>query len=63
MIAGEGLRSGERIHGTSVLDLTPTVLTLFGLPVGDDMDGVPQLQAWADPPPACRSSERMPTDC
>ena len=57
VMAGPGLRSGERIHGTSVLDLTPTVLALFGLPVGDDMDGVPQLQAWADPPPV----ERIPS--
>ena len=57
VMAGPGLRSGEKIHGTSVLDLTPTVLALFGLPVGDDMDGVPQVQAWADPPPV----ERIPS--
>ena len=50
VMAGPGLRRGERIHGCSVLDVTPTVLTLFGLAVGDDMDGQPQVQAWAEPP-------------
>lgn len=50
VMAGHGLRQGERIHGSSILDVTPTVLTLFGLPVGDDMDGQPQVQAWEDPP-------------
>lgn len=50
VMAGPGLRQGERIHGSSVLDVTPTVLTLFGLPVGDDMDGTPQVQAWQEAP-------------
>ncbi|QPN63876.1 alkaline phosphatase family protein [Synechococcus sp. CBW1004] len=50
VMAGPGLRQGERIHGTSVLDIAPTVLTLFGLPVGLDMDGNAQVQAWQDPP-------------
>ena len=57
VMAGHGLRCGEKIHGTSVLDLTPTVLTLFGLPVGDDMDGAAQIQAWVDPP----AIERIPS--
>ena len=37
--AGPGVRRDERIYGCSVLDLTPTVLHLFGLPVGRDMAG------------------------
>lgn len=37
--AGPGLRKDELIHGVSLLDITPTILTLFGLPVGQDMDG------------------------
>lgn len=36
---GPGIRKGQVIHGASILDLTPTVLTMFGLPVGSDMDG------------------------
>ncbi|HMV18023.1 MAG TPA: alkaline phosphatase family protein [Zoogloea sp.] len=39
LIAGPGIRRDHLIHGASVLDVTPTVLTLFGLPVGEDMDG------------------------
>ena len=50
VMAGPGIRAGERIHGSSVLDVTPTLLTLFGLPVGADMDGTPQVQAWETPP-------------
>lgn len=37
--AGEGIEKDERIYGSSVLDIAPTVLHLFGLPVGRDMDG------------------------
>ncbi len=38
---GPGIRKGETVSGASVLDLTPTVLNAFGLPVGEDMDGKP----------------------
>ena len=50
VMAGPGLQRGERIYGSSILDITPTVLTLFGLPVGADMDGTAQIQAWEQPP-------------
>ena len=50
VMAGPGLQRGERIFGSSILDITPTVLTLFGLPVGLDMDGTAQIQAWEKPP-------------
>ena len=36
---GPGILKDERIYGASVLDITPTILSLFGLPVGKDMDG------------------------
>ena len=39
--AGPGLRRDELIHGAGPLDITPTVLALFGVPVGADMDGRP----------------------
>ncbi|CAN5386793.1 hypothetical protein BH09PLA1_BH09PLA1_23570 [soil metagenome] len=41
MIAARGpaIRKDERIYGASVLDIAPTILRLFGLPVGQDMDG------------------------
>ncbi|MHC4140346.1 MAG: alkaline phosphatase family protein [Planctomycetota bacterium] len=40
---GPRIRKGERVYGASVLDITPTILTLLGLPVGADMDGKPLL--------------------
>lgn len=36
---GPGIKKGEKIYGTSLLDITPTLLSLFGLPIGLDMDG------------------------
>ena len=36
---GENIKQDERIYGASILDVTPTILTMFGLPVGEDMDG------------------------
>ena len=47
---GPGIRKGEVIYGASVLDLTPTVLTCFGLPVGEDMDGKSLVTMFEDPP-------------
>ncbi len=39
-MTGPGIRSGASVVGASILDVTPTVLQAFGLPVGQDMDGV-----------------------
>jgi predicted AlkP superfamily phosphohydrolase/phosphomutase len=36
---GAGIRSGERVENARIMDLTPTILHLMGLPVPDDMDG------------------------
>jgi predicted Zn-dependent protease len=38
-LKGPGIRAGEIIHGASLLDIAPTLLHLYGLPVGHDMDG------------------------
>ncbi|GAA5128371.1 alkaline phosphatase family protein [Luteolibacter yonseiensis] len=51
---GPGIRRGHRIHGAGLLDVCPTLLTLFGLPVGADMDGRALAEIW-DAPPAIRS--------
>jgi tetratricopeptide (TPR) repeat protein len=45
-MAGPNIKHDELIYGASLLDVTPTVLTLFGLPVGEDMDGKPLAQAF-----------------
>jgi predicted AlkP superfamily phosphohydrolase/phosphomutase/tetratricopeptide (TPR) repeat protein len=47
---GPGVRQDARIDGATLLDITPTVLTLFGLPVAEDMDGRVLLQAFDEPP-------------
>jgi len=33
------IRQGKKLQNASLLDITPTILYLFGLPVGKDMDG------------------------
>ncbi len=38
-LSGPGIRKDDRVYGASLLDIAPTVLHLFGLPVGRDMDG------------------------
>ncbi len=67
---GPGIAPGQDLHGARLLDVTPTILQCFGLPVGDDMEGrvlreilvdrdpVPSLPSWEDSaaPPKRRSS-------
>lgn len=60
MLKGPGIKKDELLYGASLLDITPTILTCLGLPVGDDMDGkvltqifeeerVPQsINSWED---------------
>jgi len=56
-LKGPGVLADERIYGSSLLDVVPTILTVFGLPVGEDMDGKALIQAFATPP----KIERIPT--
>ena len=49
-MAGPGIRRDERVYGAGLLNIAPTVLTLLGLPVGEDMAAPPLLQAFDDPP-------------
>ena len=51
---GPGIKQDALIHGANLLDITPTVLTLYGLPVGEDMDGKPLLDAFEEPPAVAR---------
>tara|TARA_B110000238_G_scaffold149673_1_gene161411 strand:+ start:942 stop:3503 length:2562 start_codon:yes stop_codon:yes gene_type:complete len=50
VINGPGIKKDELIFGASILDVTPTILTLFGLPVAEDMDGKTLISAFVDPP-------------
>jgi predicted AlkP superfamily phosphohydrolase/phosphomutase len=45
-MCGPGVKKDERIYGASLLDITPTILTILGLPVAKDMDGIPLVQAF-----------------
>ena len=54
---GDHIKQDERIYGATLLDVTPTILTLFGLPIGEDMDGRVLVQAFEEPP----RIERIPS--
>jgi predicted AlkP superfamily phosphohydrolase/phosphomutase/tetratricopeptide (TPR) repeat protein len=62
---GPHIKQDERIYGATLLDITPTILTLFGLPVGGDMDGRVLVQSFAHPPDIRRipSWEQEVGDC
>lgn len=47
---GPGIRKDERIYGANLLDICPTLLHLFGLPVGEDMDGKVLLDIYESHP-------------
>jgi hypothetical protein len=44
------IRQDATIPGATLLDITPTVLMLFGLPVGGDMEGKVLVNAFEQPP-------------
>lgn len=48
--SGPGFKQDDLIYGARLLDLTPTVLTYFSLPVGEDMEGRVLAEAFATPP-------------
>jgi len=50
VMAGPGIRKDELIHGANLLDICPTLLTLYDLPIGEDMDGRPLTEAFEEPP-------------
>ena len=49
---GPGIKQDELVFGASLLDITPTILTLFDLPVGRDMDGKPLTGVLESPYPS-----------
>lgn len=51
IISGRNIKANHIIKNASVLDITPTILFLLGLPVGKDMDGEVLTEAIA---PLCR---------
>jgi tetratricopeptide (TPR) repeat protein len=50
LLAGAGIKKDANLHGATLLDIAPTILTLFGLPVGRDMEGKVLVNAFDQPP-------------
>jgi tetratricopeptide (TPR) repeat protein len=46
---GPGIAKGTKVYGASLLDITPTVLDMLGMPAARDMDGVVLSQIWDEP--------------
>ena len=49
---GPGIKKDHITHGAGLCDVTPTILSLYDLPIGEDMDGRPLLDIFEDPPEA-----------
>lgn len=62
---GPGIKAGESIYGSTLLDICPTILTLLGLPVGKDMDGKVLTAAFKETitPSFIESWEKVEGDC
>jgi tetratricopeptide (TPR) repeat protein len=68
VLAGPGIQKDAILHGATLLDIAPTVLAMFGLPVGRDMEGkvlvnafevVPEFEriaSWEDVPDSTADS-------
>ncbi len=50
VLAGPGVKQDDMVHGATLLDIVPTVLTLFGSPVGRDMEGKVLVNAFEKMP-------------
>lgn len=48
---GPGFAADEIVHGARLLDIAPTVLHYFGLPVGEDMEGRVLTESFAESRP------------
>jgi len=51
---GPNLARDALLHGAGILDLAPTILTCFGLPIGDDMEGRVLIEAFRAAPEITR---------
>jgi predicted AlkP superfamily phosphohydrolase/phosphomutase/tetratricopeptide (TPR) repeat protein len=62
---GPDIRNDEIIYGASLLDITPTILSIMGLPIGEDMDGKPLIEIFKTQPEieTIPSWEEVPGDC
>lgn len=65
VIKGPNIKQDEVIHGASLIDIGPTVLAMLDLPIGEDMDGRPLVDAFREVPEIeyIPSWEDVPGDC
>ena len=47
---GPGIKQDHLIHGANLLDVTPTILSIYDLPIGEDMDGRALLDIFEEAP-------------
>jgi arylsulfatase A-like enzyme len=59
---GPGIDRGGRVEGTTVYDVTPTILTWLGLPLGSDMDGKPAAFLRREPRPPIATYDTKPVE-
>lgn len=50
VVRGPNIKSGQQLHGASILDVFPTILQLFGIPVPQDGDGEVLVDLFRTPP-------------
>ena len=50
VLNGPGIKKDDIVFGASLVDVAPTILQLFDLPTGLDMDGRPLVGAWEQQP-------------
>ena len=46
ILRGPGVRQGEQIQGARLIDLAPTIYSLMGVPIPQDLDGQPLCQVF-----------------
>ncbi len=47
--SGPNIRKNSKVYGMSLIDVAPTILHHFNLPIGKDMDGKPSLEIFEKP--------------
>ncbi len=50
VVKGPGIRANDKVYGASLIDIAPTILSLYGLAIGKDMPGRPLTDIYQSPP-------------
>ncbi len=62
---GPNIKKNEKVYGSTILDLTPTLLAMYDLPIGRDMDGKVLTDIFIETPKLkyIESWEKLEGDC